>query len=79
MMTLSKADQDQLDDLKAKLDRALAGGDDTLTDREIDRLGELRAKERAGIIAAAEQRQQRDSVRGVSRIALALKRAHRRS
>ncbi|MBB3267531.1 hypothetical protein FHW79_005192 [Azospirillum sp. OGB3] len=77
-MTLSKADQDQLDALKAKLDRALAGGDDTLTDQEIDTLGELRARDRAGIIAAAQERQKRDGLRGVDRIALALQRAQRK-
>ncbi|NUB14111.1 hypothetical protein GAY28_16340 [Azospirillum brasilense] len=78
-MTLSKSDQEQLDTLKAKLDRALAGGDDVLSDAEIDTLGELRAKERAAALAAAQERQKRDGVRGVDRIALALQRAQRRA
>ncbi|AWJ89289.1 hypothetical protein Sp245p_05565 [Azospirillum baldaniorum] len=66
-MPLAKSDQAELDTLRARLEKSLAGGDDTLTDQEIDRLGELRAKEREGILAAAHQRQQRETARGVDR------------
>ncbi|MDW7551572.1 MULTISPECIES: hypothetical protein [Azospirillum] len=76
---LSKSDQTELEALKARLEAALAGGDDVLTEAEIDRLGELRARERARILAIAQQRQQREAVRGVDRIKLALQRAQRRA
>ena len=76
---LSKSDQTELEALKARLEAALAGGDDVLTEAEIDRLGELRARERERILAVAQHRQQREAVRGVDRIKLALQRAQRRA
>lgn len=78
-MPLAKSDQAELDALRARLEKSLAWGDDTLTDQEIDRLGELRAKERESILAAAQRRQQREAARGVDRIKLALQRAQRRA
>lgn len=77
-MPLAKSDQAELHALRARLEKSLAGGDDTLTDQEIDLLGELRAREREGILAAAQQRQQREAARGVDRIRLALQRAQRK-
>ena len=64
----------ELTALRAKAERALTDDDTVLTDAEIDRLAELKSREREAILDHAGRRQLEQAARGVERIRLALAR-----
>jgi len=64
----------ELTSLRAKVERALADDSTVVTDGEVDRLTELKARERSAFLDHTGRRKVKMALKGVERIALALAR-----